>query len=125
MQEAETMFDAAEAPGSSSFGRNIFVDGCYVGDVWCFAIDEEVEHQCQISIVIFDRRSWGRGIGARVLGDFGELVFERFAVDRILAHTFATNPRSIGCLEKLGFERIEEVEEGGVRSFLFRLARDG
>lgn len=46
-QKAKTVEEAVEtyyrsiSPGSTSYGRTIYADGVYVGDIWCYCIHEE------------------------------------------------------------------------------------
>ena len=35
VEEALADFRKAQEPGAASFGRTIYADGQYVGDVWC------------------------------------------------------------------------------------------
>ena len=49
------------------------------------------------------RAFWGRGIMPRVLAAFVPWAFDRFALERIEAGVFETNPASARVLEKAGF----------------------
>ena len=40
-EQALERFRQSLLPGASSFGRIILVDGRYVGDIWCYCIDEK------------------------------------------------------------------------------------
>ncbi len=62
-QQAKTAEEAVEdyrqtlLPGAKSYGRTIWVDGTYAGDVWCYGIEPaggagghgELLHLCRIS----------------------------------------------------------------------------
>jgi RimJ/RimL family protein N-acetyltransferase len=68
--------------------------------------------------VIFDKAYWGRGIGKNALKQFCRLVFERYAIDKLCAFTYADNKRSIGSLEGAGYKKIEAKEIDKIITFL-------
>lgn len=121
LNDAIKLYEESLKPGARSFGKVIDVDGKYVGDVWCYGIDEADEKQAFVSIVIFDKTYWGKGIGKDVIKQFCQLVFERYAVSKLCAFTYKDNKRSIGVLESAGFKKIEEFEEDGVLSCYYEL----
>jgi RimJ/RimL family protein N-acetyltransferase len=59
---------------------------------------------------------WGRGLATRAVGAFCAWVFTSFAVERIEARVFSTNPASCRVLEKAGFNR-----EGRLRHSVLRM----
>lgn len=123
LEDALRQYEQAQMPGAASFGQVILYDGCYVGDVWCYGIDEENEKQAFVSIVMFDKGVWGKGVGSEALRQFCTLVFQRFRIDKLCAFAFKTNTRSERMLKKTGFAEIEEFEEDGVPSCYYELPR--
>lgn len=121
LSDAIKLYKESLKPGARSFGKVIDINGKYIGDVWCYGIDEDDEKQAFVSIVIFDKTCWGKGIGKHVLKQFCQLVFERYAINKLCAFTYKDNKRSIGALESVGFKKIEEVEEDGVFSCYYEL----
>lgn len=122
LSEAIGLYESSLNPDARSFGRVFYADDTYIGDVWCYAIDEANEKQAFVSIVIFDKSYWGMGIGKQVLTQFCRLAFERFRINKLCAFTYSSNQRSIGVLERVGFRKIEEFEEEGVPSCYFEMA---
>ena len=121
-QRAQTLeefladFRRTQEPGADSFGRTIYVDGQYVGDVWCYCMDLAGDPQAMVSYCVFEQALWGRGIAAEALRLFLEEIRERFGLERIGAFTFASNTGSIRVLEKNGFRLQESFTEDGVES---------
>ncbi len=116
-------FEQAQRPDSTSFGQVILLDGRYVGDVWCYSIDEVEEKQAFVSIVLFDKVIWGHGVGTEALGLFRAMVFQRFSIDKLCAFAYKANTRSDRLLKKTGFKEIEEFKEDGVPSRYYELAK--
>lgn len=116
VEEALADFYEAQKPGASSFGRTVWADGRYVGDVWCYHMDPDGDPQAMVSYCIFEQTLWGRGVATKALGLFLEEVRERFALTRIGAFTFSENAGSNRVLEKNGFRLQESFMEDGVES---------
>lgn len=116
LNDAIKLYEETLKPNASSFGQVIYVDDKYIGDVWCYGINENDEKQAFVSIVIFDKAYWGKGIGKHAIKQFCQLVFEKYTVSKLCAFTYKENKRSIGALERAGFKKIEEFEEDGVLS---------
>ena len=57
--ESLRQYEESLFPGASSFGRVIYADGCYVGDVWCYGIDEREEKMAMFSFLILEKKLWG------------------------------------------------------------------
>lgn len=120
--KARTLDEALEdyrhtlLPGAASFGRTIYEDGRYVGDVWCYCIHEDDEPDAMVSYCIFDETARGRGVATRALMLFMDEVERRFGLRTLGAFTYSANTASARVLEKSGFALIEEFEEDGVLS---------
>jgi len=122
LSDAIKLYEESLKPGARSFGKVIYIDGVYIGDVWCYGIDENDDKRAFVSIVIFDKTYWGKGIGKRALKQFCQLVFERYAINKLCAFTYIDNKRSIGSLEGSGFKKMEDFIEDGVVSCYFELS---
>ena len=115
--EEEALEDFAETKreGATSYGRTIYADGRYVGDIWCYCIQEE-EPNAMVSYCVFEKVLWNRGIATQSLKLFLEEIIEKFHLKHIGAFTYLENISSIQVLEANGFRRIEEFVEDGVAS---------
>ena len=126
-QKAKTVEEALEdyeqtlLPDARSYGQTVYVDGKYIGDVWCYCIDPDEEPNCMLSFCIFEPEYWSKGIAAAAVKMFIQNIFARYHVKTIGAFTFAHNLASIRVLEKNGFVLMEEFEEDGVLSKFFQL----
>lgn len=116
LEEALADFQDTQKPGAKSFGRTIYVDGRYVGDVWCYGMDPSGDPQAMVSYGIFAPELWGKGAATTALGLFLEEIRARFGLERIGAFTFARNTASVRVLEKNGFLLSESLLEDGVES---------
>jgi RimJ/RimL family protein N-acetyltransferase len=121
LDEAIEMYYETLKPNSRSYGQVIYVDETYIGDVWCYSIDEINEKQAFISIVIFDKLYWGKGIGKYVLKTFCNTIFQRYSINKLCAFTYKTNLKSVKALESVGFNIIEEFDEDGVSSYYLEM----
>lgn len=101
--------------------EKLFITGTYIGDVWCYAIDEALEKCCFLSIVIFNKDYWNKGLGSEALDEFIQEIKERYQVDTISAFTYKFNIASIKTLEKIGFQCIEEFVEQEISSLYYEL----
>ena len=126
-QKAKTVEEALEdyeqtlLPNAKSYGRTVYVDGNYVGDVWCYCIDPDDEPNSMLSFCIFEPEYWSKGIATAAVKMFIQNICARYHVKTIGAFTFAHNLASIRVLEKNGFVLMEEFEEDGVLSMYFQL----
>ena len=120
VEEALADFRKTQEPGAASFGRTVYADGRYVGDVWCYCMDRAGNPQAMVSYCVFEQELWGRGIAARALGLFLEEIRTRFGLERIGAFTFTGNAASIRVLEKNGFCLMESFMEDGVESAYYQ-----
>ena len=122
-QRSQTVEQALEdyrrslAPGADSYGRTVWADGVYVGDVWCYCIHAEADPDAMVSYCIFDKDRWRQGIASRALEQFLSDAGPRFGLKRVGAFAYADNPASVRVLEKNGFTIQETFEEEGRRSF--------
>ena len=60
-QKAQTLEEALEdyrqtlKTDAISYGRTIYADGVYVGDIWCYGIDLNEEPNAMLSYCIFEK----------------------------------------------------------------------
>ncbi len=120
--EAEALADfyKTRLPGANSFGRTIYADGCHVGDIWCYCLQNE-EPNAMVSYCIFRKEYWGRGIATAALRMFLAEIGAKFAVKTVGAFTFSENPASVRVLQKNGFAELETFYEDGAESKYFQL----
>ena len=116
LAEALADFRRTLEPGCRSYGRTIWADGQYVGDVWCYGMDADGEPQAMVSYCVWQTDRWGRGAATAALGLFLEEIRAQFGITRVGAFTFAANTGSVRVLERNGFRLAETVEENGAVS---------
>lgn len=110
LKDALDLFYKSKDPGATSYGQVIYHEGAYVGDVWIYALDQ-VDNRAMISIMIFDKAAWSKGLGTYVLEIFTRKCIDKFALKTIGAFTYADNGGSRKALEKAGYKVIEAVED--------------
>lgn len=107
-------------PGAASYGRTIYVDGVYVGDIWCYGIDLEEEPNAMVGYCLFEKSLWGRGVATEALKQFQEIAVPRFGLKTMGGIAYCTNKASLRVLEKNGFKKVEEFAEDGVLSAYYQ-----
>lgn len=120
VEEALADYRATLLPGATSYGRTILVDGNYVGDAWCYGLNQDEEPNAMLSYCLFEPEYLRKGIATRAVGMFLEEARERYGLQTIGAFTFADHAASIRVLEKNGFCLMEEFTEEGRRSKYFQ-----
>ncbi len=101
---------------SDSFGRTVYADGRYVGDVWCYCIGDQDGPDAMLSFCLFEKEVWGRGIGGEAVRLFLTEMKERFGVRTVGAFVYMENEGSVRVLEKNGFRLEEQFSEEGQES---------
>lgn len=120
LEQAIADYAQTQLPGASSFGRTIYVDGAYAGDIWCYCMDLEEEPNAMIGYCLFEKTLWGRGITTEAVKLFLEKVTARFGLKTMGAVAYCSNAASLRVLEKSGFEKKEEFEEDGFLSAYYQ-----
>ncbi|MDF2805024.1 MAG: N-acetyltransferase [Anaerocolumna sp.] len=123
LEEALRLFEESLAREARSYGKIILFEGKYIGDIWCYCIDEKVEKMAMFSILIFEKEFWGRGIASEATKAFIEEVFNKFDINKIGAFTYCTNYSSMALLKKNGFKEIEKFIEDGIESTYFEVEK--
>lgn len=119
--EAVADFYETLSDNAKSYGRTIYIDGEYIGDIWCYCIDRDENPNAMVSYCIFKKEYWGRGIGSIALEMFLKEITEKLQLKSIGAFTYANNIGSIRVLEKNGFVLSESFEEDGTESSFYLL----
>ncbi len=113
--EALADFMKTQQPGAASYGRTIYVDGNYIGDIWCYCIQQD-EPNAMVSYCIFDKTFWGKGIATKALQMFIPEIATQFRLKSVGAFTYTENEPSIKVLLNSGFEVASTFMEDGVES---------
>lgn len=116
VEEALADFAKTQLPGATSYGRTIYADGRYIGDVWIYGIDLSDTPNAMLSYCVFEPELWGKGAATEAVQLFLGEVQEKFGLRTIGAFTYAANAASVRVLEKTGFALVEAFSEGGVLS---------
>lgn len=116
LEEALADFTRTQQPGANSFGRTIYADGRYVGDVWCYCMDPADTPNAMLSYCIFEQELWGCGAATAGVRLFLTEAVARFGLRTVGAFTYADNAASIRVLEKNGFVMMERFKEDGRES---------
>lgn len=116
VEEALADFEKTQLLGATSYGRTIYADESYIGDVWIYAIDLNDTPNAMLSYCVFEHELWGKGVATEAVHLFLDAVQEKFGLQTVGAFTFAENAGSIRVLEKNGFALVEAFCEGGVLS---------
>lgn len=120
VEQAVADFHKTCLPDASSYGRTIYADREYVGDVWCYCIDPEEEPNAMLSYCIFEKSHWGKGIATEALAQFLTEIVPRFSLKTVGAFAYCANTASVRVLEKNGFVKMEEFTEDGILSAYYQ-----
>lgn len=121
-QKAKSIEEALEdykktlLANASSYGKTIWLDNKYVGDIWCYYIDKSETPNAMISYCVFDKKYWKKGIATEALRLFIKEIKECLQLKSFGAFTYSENVASIHVLEKNGFKLIETLVEDNVES---------
>jgi len=120
VEQAVANYQKTRLPGASSYGRTIYADGEYVGDVWCYCIDPNDEPNAMLSYCIFEKSCWRKGNATEALALFLEEIVPRFSLKTVGAFAYCSNAASARVLEKNGFAKMEEFTEDGILSAYYQ-----
>ena len=88
VEESLVLFENSLKADALSFGKVIYFGEKYIGDVWCYGIDEKNEKMAMLSIVIFDKDLWGKGLATTATTTFANEVFGKYKIERLGAFTY-------------------------------------
>ena len=117
--EALADFEKTQQLGATSYGRTVYLDGSYIGDVWCYCIQQD-EPNAMVSYCIFDKAYWGKGIATKALRIFLSEITDRFGLKSVGAFTYSENESSIKVLLRNGFVDVETFAENGIEAKYFQ-----
>ena len=120
VEEALEDYEKTLSSDSTSYGESIYVDGCHIGDIWCYCIGDE-DPDAMLSFCIFEKNMWGQGIAKEVVRLFLIKAKEKFSLKTVGAFTYAHNISSVRVLLGSGFTEKETFIENGVESKYFQL----
>ena len=120
VEEAISDYQKTLLPDSTSFGRTIYFNDEYIGDIWCYCIDKAETPNAKLSYCIFEKTYWNKGIASEAVALFLKEVLNKYGIRTIGAFTFSVNLASQRVLEKNGFQFVEEFEEDGTMSKYFQ-----
>lgn len=121
LDKALILFGESLKKDALSYGKVIYFEGNYIGDIWCYSIDEINEKMAMLSVIIFEKTLWGKGIATEATKTFIKEVFNKYNIEKIGAFTYSQNHGSIGLLRKVGFSQIETFIEDGIESRYFEI----
>ncbi len=120
LEEALADYRRTLLPDAHSYGRTIWADGSYIGDVWCYCMDLRETPSAMISYCVFDPAWRNRGAATTALGLFLREIRDKFGLPSAGAFTYAANRASIRVLEKNGFRPVETFTEDGAASIYYQ-----
>lgn len=120
LEQAIADYEKTLLPGATSFGQTIYVDGAYVGDIWCYCMNLEEEPNAMLGYCLFEKELWGRGIATEAVKRFLRIAAQWFDMKTMGAVAYCSNGASLRVLEKSGFEKKEEFAEDGVLSAYYQ-----
>ncbi len=119
LKEAMENYKKSLSPQANSYGKTIYVDSNYIGDVWCYCIEKNETPEAMISFCIFDKSFWGKGLTTKAVSLFINEVCKKYQLKTIGAFCYSDNLASIRVLEKNGFTLEETFMENGRESKYF------
>jgi RimJ/RimL family protein N-acetyltransferase len=120
LEQAIEDYQKTQQPDASSYGRTIYVDDAYAGDVWCYCIDLEEEPNAMVGYCLLEKKLWGKGITTEAVKRFLEEVTLRFGLKTVGGIAYCDNAASLRVMEKNGFRKMEEFTEDGVLSAYYQ-----
>ena len=119
LEDALAMYEESLKKDATSFGRTIYCEAKYIGDIWCYSLDINNDPNAMLSYCIFEKEYWNKGIATNAVNMFMKELIQRFRIKSIGAFLYADNTGSRHVLEKNGFLRMEELIEDKRASFYF------
>ena len=74
MEDALRMFREASEGKTASYGRTIYMDEIYVGDIWCYGMDSDKTPNAMLSFCIFAPSCWSKGICSKAVELFWDEI---------------------------------------------------
>lgn len=121
LEQALVNFRNTLQPNATSYGKTVYVDEIYAGDIWCYGISPHETPQAMVSYCLFEKMLWGNGVMSIALMQFLDDIAQRYSLTSIGAFTYSSNQASIRVLVKNGFIEKETFVEDGAESKYFQL----
>ena len=99
------------------------LDGTHIGNCMVYDIDT-VNGQCEVGILIGDRRYWNGGFGREAMTLLVEECFKMPAMNRLYLHTLSWNARARRAFAGCGFREAGPDRRGGHDFILMEITRD-
>lgn len=119
LEDALAMYEASLQKGATSYGRTIYCDDEYIGDIWCYCMDVSKQPNAMLSFCIFEKAYWRKGIATIAVNLFIDEVSKKFHVTSLGAFLYSNNTGSMRVLAKNGFTVKDKWLEGGTESCYF------
>ena len=98
------------------------LDGHHIGNCMYYDINTD-KSQCELGIMIGDRKYWGKGYGTDVVRSVLKHIFSATEIDRVYLHTLTDNLRAQKSFAKAGFQSVREVKRDGYEFVLMEIRR--
>lgn len=121
---ALAMYEESLKKDAASYGRTIYCEEKYIGDIWCYGLDTQNEPNAMLSYCIFEKEYWNKGIATIAVDMFMKELTQKFRIKSIGAFLYADNMGSRRVLEKNGFVLREKLMEDGRISFYYEMLLD-
>ncbi len=125
VEQAVEAFRQTQLPGAASYGRTIYVDGAYAGDIWCYCIDLNETPNAMLGYCLFEKSLWRKGIVTEALRMFLEDIVPRFGLKTVGAFAYCCNKASLRVMEKNGLTLRETFLEDGQESAYYQKEIEG
>ena len=99
------------------------LDGLHIGNCMVYDIDT-VNGQCEVGILLGDRRYWNGGFGREAMLLLMEECFKMPAMNRLYLHTLAWNARARRAFAGCGFHEQGPDRRGGHDFILMDITRE-
>lgn len=111
----------AELPWVQRFAVDT-LDGIHIGNCMVYDIDT-VNGQCELGILVGDRRYWNGGYGREAFLLLVDECFKMSPMNRLYLHTLAWNARARRAFAGCGFREMGPDRRGGHDFILMELTR--
>lgn len=112
-------------PGATSYGRTIYADGSYIGDIWCYGINRRETPNAMIGYCLFEKDFWNKGIMTKALALFRTEVLTKLNLTSLGAFAWKSNGASLRVLEKNGFSLREQFQEDNMTAVYYQWEVEG
>lgn len=108
LEDTLNQFKESKLPNANSYGKCIYFDDEYIGDIWAYGKNLEESPNFMISFCIFNSNFWNKGIATKALEKFLIVLKEKYPIESVGAFIYKENKSSFKVLLNNGF-LIKEV----------------